>query len=367
MSNTSNKNSKKKKKSGGSPLPIILFILIVGGVAASNFVGPAKGWMTGDKGGLGASADNQDENTPETSEDNQNETQEDKNNTPTENNTTAKGTDKSTDGNNAGTSDNKAMTEFEKKHKEFYDKYMAKMGELKRLPTKGKSYKVVTSSGDVREGEFVKTEGYSLFLEKIKPYNAKASIHFSKLRGDMARYFFPEKAANTYANKELEKYLAAKNVITVVEEEIAPTPETDKSTASPVSTPTKRISSKKFDPTVAESSPRLAHAAMEVNNYLRNQVRITKKRDKFVFADVEKCHAKQQGASAVFYMYVTPSFAKQSYEYKFQVVDGIRRFWALRCMSNGVAGDSKAFLCIVNGSSIVGGSKITNAEDIYIK
>ena len=360
-------NKSKKKKSGGSPLPIIIFILIVGGVAASNFVGPAKGWMTGNKQDSGAEVVNNKGIDDEKGGENNTDTK-----TPSdsgETKTTDKGStsDKNPDTVKSDPKDNKPKTEFELKHEEFMNEYFTKLKEKKRLPTIGRSYKVVTSEGTIRDGVYQKTEGYSLYLTKIKPYNANASIHYSKLRADMARYFFPEKAANTYANKMLEKFLSEKNVITAIEEEIPAAKEGDKPTNSTPVTTSKRISSKSFDPTVTESSPRLAHAAMEVNNYLRNQVRITKKRDKFTFADVEKGHAKQQGASAIFYMYVTPSFVSKSYEYKFQVIDGIRRFWALRCMSNGVAGDSRAFLCIVNGSKIIGGSKISSAEDIYIK
>ena len=361
----SNNNSpKKKKKSGGSPLPIIIFILIIGGVAASNFVGPAKGWMTGEKKDPNTTAAKSDtDNSPD--KDTKTDSIEKKDSgTPVK-----ETTDKDTNETEAGVSEKKPLTDIEKKHQEFIDEYIAKLKEKDMYPIEGRSYKVVTASGDIRDGVYKKTEGYSLFLTKIKPYNVNADIHYSKLRPDMAKYFFPEKTANSYANKKLEKYLSEKNVIAVIEEEMPEVKETTetKTSTSPVTSTSPRISSKSFDPTVTESSPRLAHAAMEVNNYLSNQVRITKKRDKFVFADVEKCHAKQQGASSIFYMYVTPSFDSQSYEYKFQVIDGIRRFWALRCMSNGVAGDSRAFLCVVKGSEIVGGSKISSAEDIYIK
>ena len=348
-------NKKSKKKSGGSPLPIIIIILIVGGVAASNFVGPAKGWMTKKQDATETAntvgSDKTDEKTDTTPKADSSKTE--------VTDTTPQKTDSNKTDAKADTG--KAMTEFEKKHKEFFDEYMTKA----KKPTLGKRYPVVTASGTIRDGILDKVDDYSIYLSKIKPYNAKSSIHYSSLRKDMARYFFPEKAANTYANKKLEKYLEEKSVIAVIEEETAPSTDPSKTT----STVKKSYSAsfKAYDPTVAESSPRLAHAAMEVSNYLRNQVRITKKRDKFTFAEVDKCHAKQQGSSSVYYMYVTPDFAAQNTEYKFQVVDGLRRFWALRCMSNGVAGDSRAFLCIVNGSKVIGGSKLTSAEDIQIK
>ena len=346
---------KSKKKSGGSPLPIIIIILIAGGVAASNFVGPAKGWMTGKKQDTATTVQNTDNEAPEKDIGEKAETSPEKSDKQeSTDNKTATPEKEPTE------EPKKGMTEFEKKHKEFFDEYMTKA----KKPTIGKRYPVVTASGSVRDGVLDKVDEYSIYLSAIKPYNAKSSIHYSSLRKDMARYFFPEKAANTYANKKLEKYLEEKSVIAVIDEEMG----TGEDTTKTASTGKKSYSAsfKAYDPTVAESSPRPAHAALEVNNYLKNQVRITKKRDKFVFAEVEKCHAKQQGSSAVFYMYVTPQFAAQSTEYKFQVVDGLRRFWALRCMSNGVAGDSRAFLCIVQGGKAVGGSKLSSAEDIQI-
>ena len=355
--------SSKKKKSGGSPLPIIIIVLIIGGVAGSNFVGPAKGWMTGNKTQDQASVPQDGKEDPsaktgDSTSEPEKSTEEKQSDASDKNSETAKKQAASTD------SSNKSMTEFEKKHKEFFDEYMSKA----KKPEEGRRYPVVTINNDIRDGILKKVDEYSIHLEKVKPYNANTSIHFSMLRPDMAKYFFPEKAANTYANKMLEKYLAERNVIAAIEEEMG-TPETEDKTADTTTTVKKSFSSsfKAYDTAVTDSSPRLAHAAMEVNNYLKNQVRITKKRDKFVFADVEKCHAKQQGSSAVFYMYVTPQFVAQNMEYRFQVIDGIRRFWALRCMSNGVAGDSRAFLCIVLGDNVVGGSKITKADDIYVK
>ena len=106
---------------------------------------------------------------------------------------------------------------------------------------------------------------------------------------------------------------------------------------------------------------------MEVNNYLRNQVRIGKKRDGYAFAEVESCHAKQHGSKAVFYLYISDGFARTPKEHRYQTVDGIRRFWALRCMSNGVAVGSSSMLCVVHKGKVVGGSKMDNAEDIFIK
>lgn len=348
-------NKKSKKKSGGSSLPIIIVILIAGGIAASNFAGPAKGWMTGKKQDAETSVQAPDTDNTDAADSTSATTDQADSDSTTDTTPTKAVPVK------PATGSEKPLTEFEKKHKEFFNEYMTKA----KLPTIGKRYPVVTASGTIRDGVLDKVDEYSIFLSAIKPYKAKSSIHYSSLRKDMARYFFPEKAANTYANKKLEKYLEEKSVIAIIEEETAPAQEGTKT----ASTAKKSYSAsfKAYDTAVTESSPRLAHAALEVNNYLKNQARITKKRDKFVFVDVDKCHAKQQGRSSVFYMYITPQFAAQSGEYKFQVVDGIRRFWALRCMSNGVAGDSRAFLCIVNGTKAVGGSKLSSAEDIEIK
>jgi hypothetical protein len=191
-----------------------------------------------------------------------------------------------------------------------------------------------------------------------KKYNAKSSIHYSMLSLNARRFFFRNKAAQSYADKKLEKYLQEQKIIPVIDNEPAITITTSK---------TRTQGLKGYDVSVTQSSPRLAHAALEVTNYLNAQVRVGKKKDGYAFADVPKCHAKQQGRKAILYLYVTSPFVSQNKEYKFQVVDGIRRFWALRCMSNGVAGASTAYLCIVHKGKHVGGSKLTDPEEIEIK
>ena len=335
--------SKKKKKSGRA-FPIIL-VLIIAGVAGSNFVGPSKGWITKFTNDNEEITDSE-VVLQETSEVEDNSSKNKQVTPDIEKKSPKKDT----------TKNSSQVSEIEKMHKDFMNEYLSKT----KKPEIGKRYKVKTLTNSLRDGELEKVDDYKIYLIKVKPYNAKTSIHYSQLPAKARKFFFSEKAANSYANTKLEEYLKSQNKIKEA------TQETVASTTSSSKTITSR-SFTKFDPTVASSPKRLSHAAMEVKNYLANQSRISKMRDGIEYAEIDKCHAKQQGRAAVFYMYVPTSFVKTSQEFRFQVIDGVRRFWALRCMSNAVSVASNAYLCVVYKDKIIGGSNLKDAEDTWSK
>jgi hypothetical protein len=343
-------NTNKKKKSGSLAPVIILALIAV--VAGSNFVGPQTGWF--DRlANSGNKYESKNVELPEvekvagTPEETTTKTE-----VPTE--ASMKPARKPEPTSKPEAEPVKELSEFEKKHQEFIQEYLSKSAK----PEIGKRYPVETLTNAVRDGVLEKIDEHKIYLVDIKPYNAKSNIHYSQLPPKMANFFFPERAANSYANKKLEEYLKAQNTIEEVVE-VAATP------GNPVAKMSSSFSA--FDITLAKSPSRLAHAVLEVNEYLNNQNRRTAKMDGFDFVDVPKCHAKQQGRAAVFYMYVPKAFAGANNEYKYQVIDGVRRFWALRCMSNAVAVDSNAYLCVVYGDKIIGGSKLTSAEDTWVK
>ena len=334
---------KKKKKSGSSALPVFIFIIIIAGVAGSNFIGPAKGWISKLKDSGSANEKDTSEKPAKIAvnpilEDNENPPPPPK----------------------------EEVNEIEEMHKNFMKEYIEKV----KKPVKGKRYKVVTSSNDVRYGIYVKTDNYRVYLEDIQPGNVRTSIHYSKLKPIWARFFFTENAAYAAANKKVEEYLRSQNRIKEVEEppenEVADnTSSSDKTKKSTSSRTYSRF--KKYDITVADSSERLAHAALEVNYYLNRQSNIYKKTQGFKLVQEGKSHAKQQGNAAIFYMYVTSDFARKSEDFQYQIIDGVRRFWALRCLSNGVAGDENAYLCVVAQGKIIGGSNPRKADKIFVK
>ncbi|MCM8532197.1 MAG: hypothetical protein NE330_13635 [Lentisphaeraceae bacterium] len=348
-----------KNKKSGSPLPIII-VLIIAAVAGSNFVGPKAGWITkviNSGREVPESEQGIQDQAPEeqvVSNDSQDKSQEIKRIV-----STKKEEPKPSKKTVAAKPNNEGMGEIEKLHKKFIDEYLTKA----KKPEVGKRYKVPTLTNAVRDGELENLDEYKIYLVKVKPYNAKTSIHYSVLPKKAQDYFFPEKAANSYANKKLEEYLKEQNKIAEIDEpEVASTGTMKKSTTS-----SRSSSFKKFDTTVTDSSKRLEHAALEVKNYLSNQSRLAKKRDGIEFAEITKCHAKQQGRASVFYMYVPKSFVATSQEYRFQIIDGVRRFWALRCMSNAVAVGSNSYLCVVYKDKVIGGSKLTDAENTWSK
>ena len=331
---------KKRKKSGRSKAPVIFIaiILIIGGVVGSNFVGPKKGWFNQDK----VESKKKPNISTETPSTNSSEID--------------RSTGKPTPTKNIPKSipPKKSLSGLEQKHAAFITEYL----QTKKVYNPKKEYKLTTPNKQYNAFVTkVDEKNYMLHVRERK-YNAKSSIHYSMLSLNARKFFFRNKAAQSYADKKLEKYLQEQKVIPVIDDE----PLTSATTAKP-----RPQGLKGYDVTVTQSSPRLAHAALEVTNYLNAQVRVGKKKDGYAFADVPKCHAKQQGRKAILYLYVTSPFVSQNKEYKFQIVDGIRRFWALRCMSNGVAGASTAYLCIVHKDKHVGGSKLTDPEEIEIK
>jgi len=331
---------KKKKKSGSSAAPIFfVIILIVGGVAASNFVGPYKGWINKNDKNTNASTKKNPDNPIDNSTD--------------------------SDGNTDAEPDNtvvKKKDDLKLKYEEFVAEYLSSH----KKPETGKEYKIHSTSG---ESEAFKLTGYKPHKIVVSKKTAGGStingmsLHYSTLKTKSKYLFFPEIAAQIVATKKLEKWLLAQNKI----KEATPEPEIVASNEPKTSTGikpkrTSYSSFKNYDPSEAKSSPRLAHAALELNQYLSAQER---RNGKFTYK--EKCHAKQQGSASVFYMYVNRNFSSADKDFKYQVVDGIRRFWAMRCMSNGVARGSNAYLCIVHGNKVIGGSKVSDAEEIWIK
>jgi len=240
---------------------------------------------------------------------------------------------------------------MELKHQEFVKEYLAK----NPMPELGRNYIITKKDGKTMDGTVDRADEYKLYLSKVKPYNAKTNIHYSLLSKKDRRLFFPKKAANSYANYKLEQLL--KEEMAAKEKALA-----DKEKTLAANSPRKPYGTfDKFDTSVAPSSSYLKYPAAEIEMYLNAQTRKVK------FADVEKSHAKKQGAAAVFYLYATKEFIKADQEYRHQVTDGIRRFWALRCMSNGVALDSSSYICVVYNDKIIGGSRFKNAADIWSK
>ena len=328
-------SNKKKKKSGSSAPIFIVIILIIGGVAASNFAGPYKGWMQKQT----------------------NSAQSDTGTTAT-NGTDTAGTTKTPQG-NGEVSESKAQkpdtSEADRKYKEFYDAYMADHPE----PIAKKKYAFYFNNGSKSTAVLDKIEEFRLAISHVDGNTMRMTVHYSALKKSHMYKFFPKKAAEIVASAKLEKWLMDKNKIIEAPEEVKIASAGPSTSSKPA---VKRFSSKKFDPTPAKSSARLAHAALELQNYIEVQARRGTH-----FAEVGKCHAKQQGASAIYYLYVDSNFANSKRDFKYQTIDGMRRFWALRCMSNGVASKAKAFLCVVYKGKIIGGSKIDNAESVSIK
>ena len=180
--------SKKKKKSG-SPFPIVL-ILIIAGVAGSNFAGPSKGWLTkAINSGREVTAD--EIGKQEATEVSYNEA-EAKKEPSQEIKKVAKKDPVKTETKKMPKVEEKTgpSSEIEKMHKSFIDEYLAKA----KKPEIGKRYKIPTLTNATRDGELEKMDEYKVYLVKVKPYNAKTNIHYSQLTPKARTYFSLKKA-----------------------------------------------------------------------------------------------------------------------------------------------------------------------------
>ena len=154
----------KKKKKSGSPFPIVL-ILIIAGVAGSNFAGPSKGWLT--------KAINSGREVPQ-SEVGLQETE-----TSTETKLTDSDKSKQVKQLTEKTAtktepkkpmkeakpDSGAMSEIEKLHKQYIDEYLTKT----KKPIIGNRYKIPTLTNATRDGELENLDEFKVYLVKVKP------------------------------------------------------------------------------------------------------------------------------------------------------------------------------------------------------
>jgi hypothetical protein len=240
-----------------------------------------------------------------------------------------------------------------------FERYLAE--ELAKLPKAalGKPMMIYFKTGEPQEmiPTEVLAEKERVRLEYIG-IKGRSEPHYSVLRRDSMELFFPEKKAARLARKRVSDDLSARIAL-------PPAP------VAVVSVHTDASSTKsaanwlpKFDAfvTIPSDSPEhLKYPQMELQNWLNVQARRSH------VALVDSLYAKQQGAAAVVYLEVSTAFAGKGMEERMQLAEAFRQFWSLRCMSNGVAADDKAFICLVNQGKVVGGSQLKDAADVWVK
>ncbi len=241
-----------------------------------------------------------------------------------------------------------------------FDRYLVE--EVAKLPKAalGKPMMIYFKTGEPQEmiPTEILTEKERVRLEYVG-IKGRSEPHYSVLRRDSMELFFPEKKAARLALKRVSDELSAR---------IVPPPAPVSVAVAQASTASSSKSAgnwlPKFDAFVAipsDSPEHLKYPQMELQNWLNVQARRSH------VALVDSLYAKQQGAAAVLYLGVSGSFVGKSMEERMQLAEAFRQFWSLRCMSNGVAADDKAFICLVSQGKIVGGSQLKDADDVWVK
>jgi len=329
------------KKSGGGSFWIIFLLLILGGLAASEFAGPTQGWM-----GIAAKPAPVIAAVPAPLM------------APPEK-PAEKPADIKPDVAPA-TPAPEPPKEVKSQAELLFDRYLAE--ELAKLPKAalGKPMMIYFKTGEPQEmiPTEILTEKERVRLEYIG-IKGRSEPHYSVLRRDSMELFFPEKKAARLARKRVSDDLSARIALPQVPVTVASVQTSAGSSGKSAANwlPT-------FDAfvTIPSDSPEhLKHPQMELQNWLNVQARRSH------VALVDSLYAKQQGAAAVVYLEVSSAFVSKAMEERMQLAEAFRQFWSLRCMSNGVAADDKAFICLVSQGKIVGGSQIKDADDVWVK
>jgi hypothetical protein len=117
----------------------------------------------------------------------------------------------------------------------------------------------------------------------------------------------------------------------------------------------------KYDPTPAPTPERLTGVVKEFGGWMTYQHR----RVGGKIAD--KVYAKQQGLASVMYLVVNPLFLKQSYDLRFQLAEGLQKFWAFRCEGAGICGVPDAHLVLLDPNGrMIGGSTPDDSSDVWV-
>ena len=316
--------------SGKSHITLLLALFLIGGVAfvASNFIGPYQGWLGKSQKPIEKPV-TKTEQTISTKIEVKKETQ----------------------------VEAVVVNKIESLHASFVKKYLDKHP----LPNIGKRYKVYPKAGSAETGTITALDKDYVSFESYGQYNGKLSFHFSKLKSQSIKRFFPARYAQGYADRKLEKELAK---MARKKKEALAAMNTAKDKI--ISSTTKLGNAKRYPKlgdyiiTQDKSPSFLLPVMTEFANYLKVQSRGQKNY-------FQQIHTKRHSSSNVLYLEATKDFAQESQEFRYQYADGLRRYFAMRSINNGLGTFSKTFICIHYNDKIIVKSDTDNAEELWSK
>ncbi len=234
--------------------------------------------------------------------------------------------------------------------KMFFEYRQEELVKLPR-PVLGQEVDVFYSNGDVMRQTPVAVDD-DRGVVKIKMAYGSAEVHYSSFTRPCAEGYIPRLKAERIAQKRVSENLA-----TFIESTKAARKSSSSATVRNKNSSDPAVY---FLPIPDTTSEDLLHAEGEMQAYLRAQAL----RSGQSFSII---HSSLEDDAAIVYLEVGAAFGRHNAGTRYQMAEGLRQFWGLRCMGNGITSDVNAYLVLVANGKIIGGSKVKQATSIWVR
>lgn len=325
------------KKNGSGRIVVVVILLAIAGVIASNFVGPVKGW--GDK--LLEEPVRRD-----TADDKDIPTKVDKKVITVAN----KKDDRTADKKGLETPEVAEKTESEK----LFDELLAKYNKKYKPPVVGKKYFVYLTNGakmagvleEFADGKIVLKQKYGKVMYPVQNVNKKSY-----------KTFFPKQVAKEMALKEFNEIMKEK----VKAREAAEQAEV---ASADTTSDYKCVKYEKFtyDTSVTKTTGLLKQILHDFTIWVQAQQR------RMGGKITTHVYAKKQAGHVVLYMKVTDMFEREDYDWRFVITEGMWRLWSMKCFDNNqVSSPTRAHIVLIDkNGKIVGGSSEKDGSAVWV-
>lgn len=212
-------------------------------------------------------------------------------------------------------------------------------------------------------------------LAELTPGRVEVALEYGsmtfpvhRVREKDARKLFPAKVAREKAMADIRKIAASALEISTASEKpgtaASGIQEPGTVTDSRYADDTRQKSGKlTYDPAPGRTPDALRPTLKAFGTYLEAQHRRVGGRI------ARKLYAKRQGRAAVLYMVMDEVFIGQEYDIRFQMAEGLQKFWAFRCAGAKLVGDlNNAHLVMLDERGrVVGGSTPADADQVWVK
>lgn len=255
-----------------------------------------------------------------------------------------------------------------------YERLVA--GYLKKLPAPeiGKKYKIKLRNRQTAEGKLIDISPGKITIQ-LRYGELTYALH--QVHPKSIAKLFPERAAHFMAMRDIRKRRQEEAKATQEQEEaeqaVVSLPAQPKTADRQVVTPPlpaqprrplpTRTGAPKYDTTPAKTPEHLKETIQAFGQWLKFQ------HQRVGGKIADKIHVKQQGGNVVLYLNANELFLQQDYGTRFQLTEGLYKFWAFRCEAHRVVRELRdAHVVLMDGNGrIIGGSTPRNSADIWVE